>query len=742
MKLTLMRDNGGTTTMRTLDINIQIETMKHETKAQPVSNLRTSIRYASPDSKLDDVKKLAKVVPAATFRKIVNGIQMTGYNGIIQIEVNHLANRMEVNRVKQEAAELSHTFAAFMGSGGHSVKIWIRFTRPDKSLPQKREEAEIFQANAYRKAVSLYQPALSYAIELKNPALEQFCRQTYDPELYYNPESTVIYMRQPLEMPSETTYKEAVQAEASPFKRLIPGYDSFDTLSALFEAALNKAYQSLSELQPRIHIHSDEDLKPLLVQVAKNCFQAGIPEEETIRWSTAHFYTKNKEFLIRQTIQNVYTCEKGFGKKSPLSAEQELEFRTEEFMQRRYEFRYNTMTTVTEYRERNTFCFCFRPISNRIRNSIAMNARLEGLNLWDRDVVRYLDSDRIPIFNPIEDFLFRLDIHWDGRDRIRELATRVPCNNTHWPDLFYRWFLNMVAHWRQTDRKYANCTVPLLVGPQAYRKSTFCRSLLPPELQAYYTDRIDFSNKRDAELSLNRFALINMDEFDQNRVSQQAFLKHILQKPVVNVRRPHGTATQEMRRYASFIGTSNHKDLLTDTSGSRRYIVINVTGPIDCSPIDLRALFCVTTNQHEPELSPEMITALEAEGWVKSKNVFGECLVMPKAEREKIIPVLANALINWRITSNQARTFSLMETLALAVSDNANHIAGAIRTKLIEEGDKPKAKLIIDETAGAEVFVTLPCASYVVTVNERATALEEAEKKLTDMMMAFDYENQ
>ena len=123
MKLTLMRDNGETTTMRTLDINIQIETMKHETKAQPVSNLRTSIRYASPDSKLDDVKKLAKVVPAATFRKTVNGIQMTGYNGIIQIEVNHLANRMEVNRVKQEAAELSHTFAAFMGSGGHSVNM-------------------------------------------------------------------------------------------------------------------------------------------------------------------------------------------------------------------------------------------------------------------------------------------------------------------------------------------------------------------------------------------------------------------------------------------------------------------------------------------------------------------------------------------------------------------------------------------------------------------------------------------
>ena len=108
---------------------------------------------------------------------------MTGYNGIVQIEVNHLANRTEVNRIKQEVAELTQTFAAFMGSSGHSVKIWLRFTRPDKSLPKDREEAEIFQAHAYRKAVSLYQPALSYSIELKNPTLEQFCRQTCDPEL-------------------------------------------------------------------------------------------------------------------------------------------------------------------------------------------------------------------------------------------------------------------------------------------------------------------------------------------------------------------------------------------------------------------------------------------------------------------------------------------------------------------------------------------------------------------------------
>ncbi len=84
-----------------------------------------------------------------------------------------------------------------------------------------------------------------------------------------------------------------------------------------------------------------------------------------------------------------------------------------------------------------------------------------------------------------------------------------------------------------------------------------------------------------------------------------------------------------------------------------------------------------------------------------------------------------------------------METLAVAISDNASTIAGAIRAKLLDDdGDKPKAKPIIDETAGAELFITLPCSGYVVTANESADALEKAVERLIAMMNAFDYENQ
>ena len=159
--------------------------------------------------------------------------------------------------------------------------------------------------------------------------------------------------------------------------------------------------------------------------------------------------------------------------------------------------------------------------------------------------------------------------------------------------------------------------------------------------------------------------------------------------------------------------------------------------------IDLRRLFCVSTNQFEPEITADMVETLKADGWHVVTTSFGECLLMPKEQREKVIPAIADALIDWHITSIQARTFSLMETLAIAISDNANTLAAAIRAKLIDDNEqKPKAKPIVDENAGAKTFVTLPCASYVVTENESADALAKAKQELIDRMMAFDYENQ
>lgn len=158
--------------------------------------------------------------------------------------------------------------------------------------------------------------------------------------------------------------------------------------------------------------------------------------------------------------------------------------------------------------------------------------------------------------------------------------------------------------------------------------------------------------------------------------------------------------------------------------------------------IDLRTLFCVSTNKLEPELLINIEEKLREKGWIDGKNIFGNCLICPKEQREEIIKALAQALVNWRITSNQARTFSLMETVAIAISDNANQISYAIRGELRDDTEMQKAVPKIDETAKADLFISPIASAYIVGSIGSADALEKAIQKLIDLMMAFDYENQ
>ena len=599
MKITQLRDKDKTTALTTMDIETWINKTRTETKAQPVTAFREVLKYSLPDARSYEADKLPKILPAAEFRRTEGGKQMKSYNGVVEITIGPLSGKSEIAFVKQKAWEQPQTYCVFTGSSGQTVKIWSKFTRPDKSLPQNREEAEIFHAHAYRLAVKCYQPQIPFNIRPKVPSLEQYSRLTHDPELMYRPDSVPFFLSQPAGMPEELSYREAVRSEKSPLTRAVPGYDTERAAFMLFEAALRKTREEIYEAEDEGAYPIEGDFQALVTRLAANCFHSGIPEEETVKRSIFHYYLNRQETLIRQIIRTVYDECDGFGKKSSLGKEQLLALQTEDFMKRRYEFRYNTQVGEVEYRERNSFRFYFNPIDKRVLNSIALDAQAEGIPLWDRDISRYIYSNRVPVFNPLEDFLYHLPV-WDGRDRIRALAQTVPCGNAHWVELFHRWFLNMVVHWRGTDKKYANNVSPLLVGAQGTRKSTFCRSIIPPAIRAYYTDSIDFSQKKEAELYLNRFALINIDEFDQISATQQGFLKHILQKPIVNMRKRYGNAVLEMRRYASFIATSNQKDLLTDPTGSRRFICIEVQGTIDTNrAIDYEQLYAQA--MYEPD---------------------------------------------------------------------------------------------------------------------------------------------
>ncbi|WP_291598953.1 BT4734/BF3469 family protein [Bacteroides sp.] len=589
MKITLIRHDkeSGKEMLTVCDVGVLMEKMKSETKAGYVTGLRTVLpELEGTHAMYEHIDKLPRIYPALEYARTKDGgRKMKQYNGLVQLEVKKLAGLGEADLVKRQAMLLPQTFAAFCGSSGKSVKIWVRFALPDGNLPKREQEAMLFHAHAYRLAVSCYQPLLPFPITLREPSLTQSCRMTLDEQPEYNPAAVSFCLEQPFSMPGEETFRQRRLAEKNPLLRMEPGYETSQTFVMLFESALDKAFRELENWR------RGDDLQPLLVHLAEHCYKAGIPEEEVVRQVLIHYHRQSDEQTVRTILHNLYQECKGFGKKSALTPEQDTALRLEEFMERRYEFRYNTVLNDLEFRQRDSIHFYFKTMDRRARNSIAINALKEGIRAWDRDVERYLTSDFVPLYNPVEEYLCGVG-RWDGKDRIRALADLVPCNNPYWRELFYRWFLSMVAHWRGLDRQHGNSTSPLLVGAQGFRKSTYCRIILPPELRFGYTDSLDFKSKQDAERYLGRFMLVNLDEFDQINLNQQGFLKHLLQKPVANLRKPYASSIQEVRRYASFIGTSNQMDLLTDPSGSRRFICIEVTAPIDTNvAINYRQLY-------------------------------------------------------------------------------------------------------------------------------------------------------
>ena len=585
MKITKQTAYRHTVAQRTMRMEEIVAWVKDERTRDKLALFREKLRRAYPDKRYPFTRKLPQLLFAGTFRKG----ELKEYNGWILLEINRLKSIEEALSLKQKIVEYPQTLFAMIGSSGRSVKFVVAYTYPDGSLPRSRTDAEVFHAHAYRHALKTYEPRLSYPIELKRPVLEMGCRLSYDADVYYNPDALSIHLEQPVAMPDESAYQER-------FEKRVPVpvesagqtlYDQYRYVAIQYEFALQRALEEHGSLSIKV------DFKPLLVTLGRLCFAAGVEEEDCVKWTMLYLGNLISEVEIRETLRQSYrlASDSDFGSTSLYKPEQLQSLKMEEFMNRRYDFRYNLMSGGPEYREKNTFCFDYRPVTDRVLNSIALNAQKEGLQLWDRDVRRFVFSDRIPDYAPIEDYLTRLPV-WDGKDRIRPLAARIPCDNVRWEQLFYTWLLSMVAHWQGRDKQYGNSLSPLLVGGQGCGKSTFCFNLLPPDLNKYYTDSIEFSKKRDAELYLTRFGLINIDEFDQVSARHQGFLKHLLQKPVVNVRKPHATQVESVKRYASFIATSNHTDLLGDPSGSRRFICIEVKGMIDnAQPIDYLQLY-------------------------------------------------------------------------------------------------------------------------------------------------------
>ena len=285
----------------------------------------------------------------------------------------------------------------------------------------------------------------------------------------------------------------------------------------------------------------------------------------------------------QQTIPDFKAPEEG--KKVDKNSIRENIVNMMQLLKNRYDFRYNTVMKYVEYLPKDKGWYGYQPVDPRVQKRMTLEVQLADIRVSIKDVRNFLESDYIKNYNPIDEYLFQCYDKWDGKDHIRALARTVPTANPHWADWFYTWFLGMVDQWRgYSHRQYGNSVAPLLISKQGYNKSTFCRRLLPPELQWGYSDNLILSEKRQVYQAMAQFMVINLDEFNQiSPQVQQGFLKNLIQLPTLKYKPPYGSHVMEFPRLASFIATSNMKDILSDPSGNRRFIGVELTGSIDVS---------------------------------------------------------------------------------------------------------------------------------------------------------------
>ena len=118
----------------------------------------TEVCSKGSENRFIHIDKIPRIYPVAEFRRTKDGSwKFKQYNGIVLVEVNNLSGLAEAEYVKSKAALLPQTFASLVGASGRSVKIWVRFSLPDASLPDTEEQASLFHAQAYRVAVQCYQ---------------------------------------------------------------------------------------------------------------------------------------------------------------------------------------------------------------------------------------------------------------------------------------------------------------------------------------------------------------------------------------------------------------------------------------------------------------------------------------------------------------------------------------------------------------------------------------------------------
>ena len=286
----------------------------------------------------------------------------------------------------------------------------------------------------------------------------------------------------------------------------------------------------------------------------------------------------------------------------------------EKYLNKNYEFKKNEVVGrlfVKKKNQQEEFVL----LDETEFNSIIRRLEKKGIRTTNQKLKTILNSDFVQKFNPFKDYFQKLE-PWDKKtDYIENLAsTIVTTNDEYFKWIFKKWIVSMVAC--SIEEHITNQTVLIICGRQNLGKTTWFKSLIPNELKDYIYEGSISPGDKDATLLLSDKLIINMDElatFNKYKVDQ---FKELITKEVITERRAYGMFTENYARRASFVGSSNQIEILTDITGNRRYLCnealnINFKHNINLSKVYSQAMHLLNDSTFRYYFNDEDVKTVE-----------------------------------------------------------------------------------------------------------------------------------
>ena len=476
-------------------------------------------------------------------------------------------SEQQVREWQQKVRLVPYTMLAFLNELTKEFYVVVPVAFADDHHPKNVDEYLKLLQQAQYHVAAYYQSVTGCVLQPQDLSLESGCRLCYAPQVYYHPDAQTF----PVVIKDENPLAkyQGVEVSMNGFVEHADDEEEYDRLRLEYYTCLHRALEDFPD---------DEEMEQALVALAEYCRKAKLEEEACVKRTIRQGRFRQHEDLVRKVFRTAYVRRYHGKTVSQMNQKERIARTIRDFFDRRYQLRYNEVKQVTEFRPNDQLLASWQPLTDRDLKRIAFEEMLDGGQGWMIDIELYVNSSLIESYNPIHEFLAGVG-RWDQQhDYIEEYARCLKTDYADWPKYFHRWFLAMVAQALDKNRDHGNSMVPLLIGSQAMKKSTFCKNILPYQLREYYMDDIKMDNAEQVERVMGRMWLVNIDEYNSKTEREQAKIKRLLTEKDVQMRKIRSDQYIMTPRLCSFIATTNDRHPLTDPTGSRRYLCVELTG--------------------------------------------------------------------------------------------------------------------------------------------------------------------